>query len=201
MAKIVLEVPENLKALEVPLNALVAEAVRRLSDAEKGHLVDYELFERRLRARSADIELAVHGVTLAALDIDADRVVINDIEHVRVGMYPAPFRTQTGEVAVERGLFRPVGERNAETVDLVAMRAGTVGDEPWRSSFSRGLLGRRRRRRNSLGGFRTLDRALSASGTSSETFSDRSVSTWRRHSSEPTWCPRTSQGSACPPTA
>jgi hypothetical protein len=128
VAEILLQVPDNLKNLEGPLIALVAEAERRLRDASNGHRVDYELFEGRLRERCAAIELAVHGATLAALDIDADRLIIDDVEHVRVGKYSAPFRTQAGEVGVERGLFRPAGERNAPTVDLVALRAGAVGD-------------------------------------------------------------------------
>jgi hypothetical protein len=138
VAKIVLEVPETLKTLEGPLNALVGEAARRVSDASRGHQIDYELFERRLRDRCGAVERTIHGVTLAALDIDAERVIIDDIEHVRVGKYSAQFRTQSGEVAVERGLFRPVGERNAPTVDLVALRAGAMGDG-WLPGAARGM--------------------------------------------------------------
>jgi hypothetical protein len=46
----------------------------------------------------------------------------------RVGRNRAPYRTQAGEVELLRPLFRPQGERNAKTVDLISLRAGVVGD-------------------------------------------------------------------------
>ena len=59
MAKIVLEVPESLKTLEGPLNALVGEVARRLSHANRGHQIDYELFERRLRDQCGAVVVVV----------------------------------------------------------------------------------------------------------------------------------------------
>ncbi len=128
VAMMVLEIPEELKVLEGPLNALVGEARRRLDDAKRGRRIDYELFEQRVAERVAMIEATTHAVTLAALDIDAERILINDKAHVRVGRYAAPYRTQAGEVSVERSLYRPVGERNAPVVDLVTLRSGAIGD-------------------------------------------------------------------------
>ena len=67
MEKIVLEVDEDLKGLELPLRALFAEAERRLIDARQGRRVDYELFEQRLVQRLGDVERRVHAATLGAL--------------------------------------------------------------------------------------------------------------------------------------
>jgi hypothetical protein len=96
VAKIVLEVSEELKGLEAPLQALIAEAERRLVDGKAGRRVDYELFEQRLMERTAALELALHRAALAALDLDVERVLINDREHVRVGRYPGEYGTQAG---------------------------------------------------------------------------------------------------------
>jgi hypothetical protein len=125
---IVLEVPEDLKGLETPLRALVAEADRRLDDARQGRRVDYELFEQRVVERLGEVERTVHAATLAALDIDAEHVVINGRLHARVGRNPAEYKCQAGPVAVTRSLYRPLGERNAPTVDLVTLRSGAVAD-------------------------------------------------------------------------
>lgn len=128
MLKIVLEVPEDLKSLEVPLRAMVAEAERRLQDGRQGRRVDYELFEQRLSERLAEVERTVHGATLAALDVDAERILINDKPYARVGRYSEEYKCQAGPVAVTRSLYRPAGERNAPTVDLVTLRSGAVAD-------------------------------------------------------------------------
>jgi hypothetical protein len=126
--KIVLEVDEDLKGLELPLKALVAEAERRLSDARQGRRVDYELFEQRLGERLGEVERTVHAATLGALDVDAEHVLINDKLHARVGRNPAEYECQAGPVVVTRSLYRPLGERNAPTVDLVTLRSGAIAD-------------------------------------------------------------------------
>lgn len=78
--------------------------------------------------RAAALELTIHAATLAALDLDAARVLINGREHVRVGRYPGEYGTQAGPVVVERSLYRPLGKRNAPTVDLVTLRTGAIAD-------------------------------------------------------------------------
>jgi hypothetical protein len=138
VATMVLEIPDELKVLEGPLNALFGELRRRLDDVKRGRRIDYELFEQRVAERAATIEATTHAVALAALDIDADRVLINDKPHVRVGRYAAPYRTQAGEVSVERSLYRPVGERNAPAVDLVTLRSGAIG-EGWLPGTARAM--------------------------------------------------------------
>ena len=128
MIRIVLEVPEELKGLEMPLRTLVAETDRRLQDARQGRRLDYELFEQRLSERLAEVERTVHAATLAALDVDAEHVMINDKLHARVGRNPGEYKTQAGAVAIPRSLYRPLGERNAPTVDLVTQRSGAIAD-------------------------------------------------------------------------
>lgn len=128
MTKIVLEISEDLKGLEQPLKALVAETERRLADARQGRRVDYELFEQRLGERLGEVERTVHAATLAALDVDAEHVLINGKPHARVGRNPADYKVQAGPVAVTRSLYRPLGERNAPTVDLVTLRSGAIAD-------------------------------------------------------------------------
>ncbi len=128
MEKIVLEVDEDLKGLETPLRALVAEVERRLEDARQGRRVDYELFERRLGERLGEVERTVHGATLAALDVDAEHVLINGKRHARVGRNAADYKCQAGTIPVTRSLYRPLGERNAPTVDLVTQRSGAIAD-------------------------------------------------------------------------
>jgi hypothetical protein len=126
--KIVLEVDEDLKGLELPLKALVAEVERRLGDARQGRRVDYELFERRLGERLGEVERTVHAATLRALDVDAEHVLINGKLHARVGRNPAEYKPQAGPVVVTRSLYRPLGVRNAPTVDLVTLRSGAIAD-------------------------------------------------------------------------
>jgi hypothetical protein len=80
VTEIVLEVSEELKGLEAPLKTLIAEVERRLVDGKAGRRVDYELFEQRLMERTAALELSIHAAALAALDLDVERVLINDRE-------------------------------------------------------------------------------------------------------------------------
>lgn len=188
MTKIVLEVAEELKGLEAPLRALVAETERRLQDAKQGRRLDYELFEQRLSERLGEVERTVHAATLAALDLDAERVLIDDKLHARVGRNPAEYKTQAGAVSVPRSLYRPLGERNAPTVDLVTLRSGAIADgwlpgtaRAWRTCFSRALHARPSRRRSGWGGCRTRARASSASDTRSVSFSLYDASPSRRH--------------------
>lgn len=138
MKEIVLQVSEELKGLEGALLALVAEAERRLQDGRQGRRVDYELFEQRLSERLGEVEKRLHAATLAALDLDAEHVLINDKLHARVGRYSAEYRTQAGPVTVERSLYRPLGERNAPVVDLVSLRSGALADG-WLAGTARAM--------------------------------------------------------------
>ena len=126
VGKIVLEVPEELKGLAAPLRKVVEEAREQVARSRSGRVVEYEQFEGRLRACLGAVEAGVHAATLAALDIDAAAVLIDGERYVRVGRHAATYRTQTGELALERTLYR---RREGETaVDLVSLRAGVVGE-------------------------------------------------------------------------
>lgn len=131
MTTIMLEVPNALKGMMPALQELVKETARQVArGAALSPQASYDEFEGRLRERVAAVESAAHEAALAALDVDAPRVRISGVEHVRVGRYPTTFMAQSGEVAVTRSLFRRVGQRNGPTVDVVALRAGAV-DGVW----------------------------------------------------------------------
>ena len=126
MAKKVVEVPEELEGVVEPLEELLREVQEQVARGRLGGPVDYEPFERIVRAKLGGLERAVHERTLAALDVDAPRVRINGVEHTRVGRHQTTFMTQAGEVKVTRTLYRPAGQRNAPAVDPVALRAGAL---------------------------------------------------------------------------
>ncbi len=84
------------------------------------------------------VERAAHEATLAALDIDAEQVLINDRLHRRVGRNSARYRTQAGEVDVTRSLYRAADERNGKAVDLVSLRAEVI-DEGWLPGTARAM--------------------------------------------------------------
>ena len=125
MAQIVVEVPEELKILEGPVREFIGAAMAQLATQKTGR-AGYEAFERELEKRSAALERAVHGVTLAALDLDAPIIDVDGKPHVRVLREQTLFKTRVGEVPVLRSLYRPSGARGGASLDLVALRAGAV---------------------------------------------------------------------------
>ena len=129
MEKIVVEFTSRHKSVVQAVQALAD----RLREFERsGHRlrsVDYGAYEEELAELVAGIERAAHGVSLASLDETAERIRIDGVEHVRVlADVPAHYMTRVGPVAVSRSLYRPVGERNAATVNTVTLRAGAVED-------------------------------------------------------------------------
>lgn len=131
MTTMMLEIPGALKSMVPALKDLVKEIARQVARGEAlSPLAGYAEFEATLRERTAAVESAAHEVALKALDVDLPRVRINGVEHVRVGRYETTFMSQSGEIPLTRSLFRRVGQRNGPTVDLVALRAGTV-DGVW----------------------------------------------------------------------
>lgn len=128
MTNIMLEIPESLKALLSPLRELLHECSAAIAEGNSGRRVEYEAYETRIARAAANAERAAHAAALAALDMDAERVLINDRLHRRVDRTPGRYRTQAGEVEVMRSVYRPTDERNGATVDLVSLRAGVIGD-------------------------------------------------------------------------
>ena len=100
--------------------------------------MDYGEVEDQVASSVAAIERAAHEVLLDGLDVDAARVLIGGVEHVRVGRYPATYYTMAGAVVVERSLYRAAGMRNGPTVDAVSLRAGVVA-EGWLPNTARAM--------------------------------------------------------------
>jgi len=99
-------------------------------------------------------------VSLAALDVDADRILINGLPHTRViASATTAYKTRVGAVPVSRGLFRADGERNAKTVNTVTLRSGAVEDE-WLPGTAAAMAHRLAR-----GPSREAERASAVEGT------------------------------------
>ncbi len=129
MAKIVLEVPGSLKTLQRPVQKYLDAVARQVARAECGGAAQYERFEDRIGELAAQLEREAHRVALAALDVNAPRLCINGEEYVRVlENSPGSYKTQTGEVTVERSLYRRAGQRNEKVTDLVTLRSGALAD-------------------------------------------------------------------------
>lgn len=133
MEEIVIRVPVEFKRLATAFEEIVA-AVSAFEDrAPRGRSVDYGLHEQLVAELVGRVERETHRASLLALDVDADRVRIDDRLYQRVLFEGTHFHCRAGSVDVTRGLFREVGVRNGPTVDLVALRAGCVLGEwlPW----------------------------------------------------------------------
>lgn len=128
--EIIVKVPAKHKGLQRALQAFVDRVTRFETEAPRQRSVDYRAHERALAADAAEIERQGHVVSLSALDVDAERIRVNDVLHVRVlRAEPADYKTRVGPVAITRSLFRRAGQRNAATVNTVTLRSGAIEDE------------------------------------------------------------------------
>ena len=127
MSQSVLDIPEELKMLVPALRDAVDTAMTQVERAKLGGSVNYAEFENEIREKVCEIERRVHEAALAALDPNVPKLMINKVLHARVlENEPTTFMTLPGPVSVMRSLYRPVGKRNAPTVDVVALRAGVI---------------------------------------------------------------------------
>jgi len=129
-ARIVVEIPAHLKHLVAPIENLI-DAVGKRADqlGRDGRAVDYAAIERGYAELSAAIETAAHHCTLlAAAATEPQRVEVRGETYARVGEGIGTYRTMTGPVPVQRSIYRRLGERNGETVDLISLRIGAIGD-------------------------------------------------------------------------
>ncbi len=127
MSKIVLEIPEELKVMVPALRDTVDAAMKQVERAKLGGAVAYAAFEQEISEKLCEVERQTHTATLAALDPNASKLSINKVLHVSVlEDVETSFMTLAGPVKVTRSLYRPAGERNAPTVDVVALRAGAI---------------------------------------------------------------------------
>ncbi len=128
--QIVLEMPEELKAVGEAVEAMVAQITAAWRRTDGGQAVAYGEIEAQLAAGAAAIERAGHQAVLQGLDVAQPRVRIDGQAYAAVGRYAATYYTLAGPVEVTRTLYRAVGDRNAKTVNAVSLRAGAV-DEVW----------------------------------------------------------------------
>jgi hypothetical protein len=130
VATMMLEIPEELNGMLPALRGVVDAAMTQVERGRTGGTVDYGAFEHQMAKRVAEVERRAHEATLAALDVDQPRVFINKVLHRRVLRSETSFQGLAGASRVMRSLYRPVGERNASVVDLVALRTGAVDGVP-----------------------------------------------------------------------
>jgi hypothetical protein len=126
VASIVIDVPEELKDLQTPLQA-VADLARRELRPRAGAPMNTQEVQKALTQRTAEIECVVWRALLMALDVDAAVVRIAGQRLNRIGRSEATFYTPAGAVeGVPRTLYREAGVRNGKAVDPIAVRTGAV---------------------------------------------------------------------------
>ena len=141
MTTIVVELPAHHKGLADAVRAASAELLRAEERSALGRSLDLVPIEEVAADAAARLEREMLAGVLRRLDVDADRVVIGGRPHVRVGRYPMTYYGMPGAVVVERSLFRPVGERNSDTVDPIVIRGGLVGGA-WLPAAARAMASR-----------------------------------------------------------
>jgi hypothetical protein len=102
--EIVLEIPEELKAVGEAVKAMVAQIGAAWRSTSGSQAVAYAEIEEQLAAGAAAIERAGHQAMLQGLDIDRPRVRIDGKGYAAVGRYAAAYYTMAGPVEVIRTL-------------------------------------------------------------------------------------------------
>ena len=132
MAKMVIEVPEELKDFGEAVVAAMTSLQGVLARTSGGKAVDYARIEEEISREVGGIESQSHRAILQSLDIDVPAVVIGGRRYTRVGRCESSYHTMSGSVSVERSLYRESGQRGGQpggkVVDAVSLRAGVVGD-------------------------------------------------------------------------
>ena len=134
MAKLVIEVPEELRGLGEAFATMVARVQGPVAGTRGGTAVDYGQVEQTIAEEAGGIELAAHRTILEALDVDVPTVIIGGLRYTKVGRCEAPYHTLAGSVSIERSLDRQSGQRGGHpggrVVDPVSLRAGVV-EQGW----------------------------------------------------------------------
>ena len=126
MPPIMLEIPEELNGMVPALRETLDAVVTQIARGRTGGPVDYAAFQRQMAEKLGEVERRADEAALSALDIDAPRVLINRVLHARVLRSETSFMGLAGPANVTRSLYRPVGDRNARSIDLVAQRVGAI---------------------------------------------------------------------------
>ena len=134
MAKLVIEVPEELRGLGEAFATMVARVQGPVAGTRGGTAVDYGQVEQTIAEEAGGIELAAHRTILEALDVDVPTVIIGGLRYTKVGRCEAPYHTLAGSVSIERSLYRQSGQRGGHpggrVVDPVSLRGGVV-EQGW----------------------------------------------------------------------
>jgi len=137
-----LEVPEELNGMVAALRDVMETVMTQFQRGQTGGSVNYAVFEEHIAEKVAEVERRGHEVALAGLAVNAPRVMINRVVHVRVlENVETDFQTLAGPARVARSLYRPVGQggpRNPPVVDPVALRTGAV-EGTWPPATARAM--------------------------------------------------------------
>lgn len=126
MTTIIVEIPESCKAVAEPMLALV-ETLGKLTDPRR-RACDFADVEKQVAGKVAEIECAAVGEVLRSLDLGCERVAYDGKLWTTLGLSEKTYFTQAGPTTILRSLYREVGVHNGPTIDVVALRAGVVGD-------------------------------------------------------------------------
>lgn len=126
VATIVIEIPESCKAIAETVIAL-AQTLERLTHPRR-RVTDFAETEAEVASKVAAIECAAMGEVLRSLDLASDRVRYDGKLWTSLGLVEKTYFTQAGPTTISRTLYREAGVHNGPTIDVVALRAGTVGD-------------------------------------------------------------------------
>jgi len=121
-----IEIPADLNGMLPALQGVLQVVQTQVERGRAGGPIDYAQFQREIADKLGEVERRADEAALAALDVDAPKVLINKVLHTRVVRSATSFMGLAGPARVERTLYRRVGERNAPVVDPVALRAGAV---------------------------------------------------------------------------
>jgi hypothetical protein len=122
----VVEFPKELNGMVAAVQAMIATVATQVERGRTGGPVDYATFQRQMIERLGEVERRADEAALTSLDVDLPQVLINRVLHTRVVRSETDFMGLAGAARVTRSLYRPVGQRNAPTVDPVALRAGAL---------------------------------------------------------------------------
>ena len=118
-----LELPDDVAAALEPILVLMSGFEQQ---ARANEQVDFEVSEREVMARIAEIEGICLGRMLQALDPVAHRVAVDGVSYRRLSaqVREVPYFTMRSKVMVKRALYRQEGVRNGPTIVPMELRAG-----------------------------------------------------------------------------
>ena len=111
-----------------PIQALVDTTHRLRRRGADGSAIDYSSVEEKIEQESAAIERSSHTAILQGYEVDCPHVTIRGVTYRQVGRGHGTYYTKAGSIAIERALYRELGQRSGKTVDAITLRSGAVGN-------------------------------------------------------------------------